>query len=118
MANNLARKAGRPLIVHDAVKDTLTRFTDQNEDVQVASTPAEIADRASTIITMLPASPQVKEVYFGKNGIMEGLHKDSMIIDSSTIDTAVAKEVAAEILKSGSRALDAPVSGGKSDKSL
>ena len=112
MANNLALKAGRPLIVHDAVEHTLERFTEENNGVQIASTPAELAERAGTIITMLPASPHVKAVYFGSNGILEALAKNTMVIDSSTIDALVAKEVAAAVTEKGGIALDAPVSGG------
>ncbi|KAG2186887.1 hypothetical protein INT44_003114, partial [Umbelopsis vinacea] len=111
MANNLALKAGRPLIVHDVVESTLDKFKDANKDVQIASTPAELADRVGTIITMLPASPHVKEVYFGTDGVMQGLAKDTMVIDSSTIDALVAKELASAIVEKGAVALDAPVSG-------
>jgi 3-hydroxyisobutyrate dehydrogenase-like beta-hydroxyacid dehydrogenase len=113
MASNLALKAGRPLIVHDVVESTLDKFTSENKGVQIASTPAELADRAGTIITMLPASPHVKDVYFGTDGILQGLAKDTMVIDSSTIDALVAKEVAGAIVEKGAIALDAPVSGGE-----
>ncbi|CAO3669839.1 unnamed protein product [Umbelopsis ramanniana] len=112
MANNLALKAGRPLIVHDVVESTLDKFKDANKDVQIAATPAELADRVGTIITMLPASPHVKEVYFGTDGVLQGLAKDTMVIDSSTIDALVAKELASAIVEKGAVALDAPVSGG------
>lgn len=115
MANNLALKAGRPLIVHDVVESTLDKFKDANKDVQIASTPAELADRVGTIITMLPASPHVKEVYFGTDGVLQGLAKDTMVIDSSTIDALVAKELASAIVEKGATALDAPVSGGELD---
>lgn len=41
------------------------------------------------------------------------VQKGSLLIDSSTIDTAVAKQVAAKATDIGANFVDAPVSGGK-----
>lgn len=35
-----------------------------------ANSPKEIAEQADVIVTMLPASAHVKEVYTGKDGIL------------------------------------------------
>jgi 3-hydroxyisobutyrate dehydrogenase-like beta-hydroxyacid dehydrogenase len=35
-----------------------------------AASPAEVASEAKTVVTMLPASAQVHEVYMGKNGLL------------------------------------------------
>lgn len=100
--------------------------------------PTEVADKADRIITMLPSSPNVIEVYTGSNGILKcvlvttsmrrncGAHlncvffllnrkvkKGSLLIDSSTIDPAVSKEMASAAEKLGAVFMDAPVSGGK-----
>ena len=46
-------------------------------------------------------------------GILQGLQKGSFLIDSSTVDPAVSKEVAASAVSAGAAAfVDAPVSGG------
>jgi 3-hydroxyisobutyrate dehydrogenase len=72
---------------------------------------------SSTIVTMLPSSPQVKEVY-GKH-IIPGLStlapdaaRDTLCIDSTTLDVDVARAVALEVGSKGARMVDAPVSGG------
>lgn len=49
-----------------------------------------MAQRAETIITMLPSSPQVKDVYFGDKGILQGINKreqnnEAICIDSTTL---------------------------------
>ena len=62
---------------------------------------------------MLPNSPQVKEVALGKNGIIEGAKKGSVLIDMSSIAPLASREVAAELAKAGMEMLDAPVSGGE-----
>lgn len=41
------------------------------------------------------------------------MKKGSLLIDSSTIDPAVSKELAKEVEKMGAVFMDAPVSGGK-----
>lgn len=38
---------------------------------QIVDNPAEVADKADRIITMLPSSPNVIEVYTGPNGILK-----------------------------------------------
>lgn len=39
--------------------------------IQIVDSPAEVADKADRIITMLPSSPNVMEVYTGSNGILK-----------------------------------------------
>lgn len=93
-----------------------------------------MAQRAETIFTMLPSSPQVKDVYLGDKGILQGINKraqqtESICIDSTTLgtpylvppsgdvtsptDVDVAKEVAAQVEAVGTSMVDAPVSGGE-----
>ena len=72
---------------------------------------------SQTVITMLPSSPQVEEVY--RNGIipaLESLPSDqahsTLCIDSTTLDVHVARDVAEEVHQLGAVMVDAPVSGG------
>lgn len=39
--------------------------------LQIVDNPAEVADKADRIITMLPSSPNVIDVYTGPNGILK-----------------------------------------------
>ncbi|KDQ13198.1 hypothetical protein BOTBODRAFT_133776 [Botryobasidium botryosum FD-172 SS1] len=84
--------------------------------VHVVTSPAQVAARASTLITMLPSSPQVKDVYLGPGGIISALQPESSVstlcIDSTTLDVDVAKDVAQRVDAAGGSMLDAPVSGG------
>ena len=70
------------------------------------------AAEADIVVTMLPAGQQVREVYLGPNGILAKAKKGTLFIDSSTIDVATARAVAAEAEKKGMLMIDAPVSGG------
>jgi 3-hydroxyisobutyrate dehydrogenase len=66
---------------------------------------------AETVITMLPAGPQVGEAFLA-DGILAHAQKGALLIDCSTIDVKTAREVAAEAQERGFLMVDAPVSGG------
>lgn len=66
---------------------------------------------------MLPSSPQVRTVY--SDGIIpllrrgpSGVARNTLFIDSTTLDVNVAREVASDVIATGSQMVDAPVSGG------
>ncbi|XP_071497756.1 3-hydroxyisobutyrate dehydrogenase, mitochondrial-like [Diadema antillarum] len=109
MARNLLDK-GFPLVVCDVYPEAVASIAQLGADV--ADTPAEVAEKADRIITMLPSSPNVLEVYTGENGILSKVQSGSLLIDSSTIDPAVTKDVAALAEQKGATFMDAPVSGG------
>ena len=74
---------------------------------------AEAARDADVFITMVPDSPQVKEVVLDPGGLLESASEGLLYIDMSTIRPDVAQEVAEACRAKGIRALDAPVSGGQ-----
>jgi len=109
MARNLV-KAGHTLTVFDVVRSNVDAL------VAVGATAADSAKHAAAggelVITMLPSSPHVKSVYLGTEGVLAGAAAGATLIDSSTIDPATAREVAAAALARGFAMADAPVSGG------
>ena len=48
---------------------------------------------------MLPNSPQVKEVVTGKDGILESVKEGTILIDMSSIDPIVTKEISKDLEK-------------------
>ncbi|OQS01543.1 3-hydroxyisobutyrate dehydrogenase [Achlya hypogyna] len=110
MAANLA-KAGNHLVVFDVV-DANIQAVKAHGKVDVATSPRDVAKQCSTIVTMLPSTPHVTDVYLGKNGIVHELTKDHFLIDSSTIDPGFTKSLSAQISEKGAKIIDAPVSGG------
>lgn len=83
------------------------------EGATAAPTPKAVAERSDIVITMLPNSPQVREVVLGPDGIIEGAPRGSVVIDMSSIAPLVSQEIARELEKAGVDMLDAPVSGGQ-----
>ncbi len=109
MAINLA-KAGHDVSVFDLSSDAM------NSVAQHGATPTTSANEAATdkdfVVTMLPAGKHVKMVYLGENGLLSVVNKDTLLIDSSTIDADSAKIVAKQASEQGIAFMDAPVSGG------
>lgn len=110
MSKNLL-KAGYPLVVYDITAAALDEVV--KAGAEKGTSPKDVAARVDAVITMLPNSPQVKEVVLGKDGIIEAMKPGSILIDMSSIAPLVSREVAAQLAEKKVRMLDAPVSGGE-----
>ncbi len=77
------------------------------------ATPKAVAEASDIVFLMLPDTPQVGEVLFGKDGVGEGLSKGKIVVDMSSISPIETKEYAKKIMALGCDYLDAPVSGGE-----
>ncbi|KAG0059647.1 hypothetical protein BGZ89_000220, partial [Linnemannia elongata] len=120
MATNLFNgfKDKADFIIYDINQKTTSNFlkdhnTDPNnkDKVKVAKSPLEVAQEATVIVTMLPASQHVEGVYFGKDGLFGALSENHLVMDASTIDQSMATRVAKALHEKGAKAIDAPVSG-------
>ena len=76
-------------------------------------TAAAVAADSEVVITMVPNSPQVREVALGKGGIIEGAKKGLVVIDMSSIDPVETRSIGAALAEKGIEMIDAPVSGGE-----
>ncbi len=81
-----------------------------------AASAAEALAGAEVVITMLPAGPQVRDVWLHQGGLIDVLSKAGgakpLLIDCSTIDVASSHAVCEAAQAAGFDMLDAPVSGG------
>lgn len=109
MALNLA-KAGYKLTVFDVMPDATAKLAEVG--ATVAADIATTVKEADIVITMLPGSDHVKKVYLEDGGVIAQAKSGALLIDSSTINADVARDVAAQAKQKGFRMIDAPVSGG------
>lgn len=109
MANHLIQ-AGHNLSLN-RVKEASCHLVEAGGTARTS--PAEIADNSDIVILMLPDTPDVEEVLFGKNGVASGLRKGALVIDMSSISPVATKAFAARIRETGGAYVDAPVSGGE-----
>jgi len=109
MAKNLL-KAGYPLVVHSRSRGPVDDLVAAGADA--AAAPAEIARKATRIITMVPDSPDVERVLEGSDGVFSAMQPGTIVIDMSSIAPGVARRLAQRAKELGGAMLDAPVSGG------
>ena len=109
MAANLV-KAGHQVTGYDIVLAAVATLAAKGG--RAAASAAEAVAAGEIVITMLPAGPQVREVYLGNGGVLGRARKDALLIDCSTIDVETARAVTAAAAEAGFDMLDAPVSGG------
>lgn len=76
-------------------------------------TPAQAAEGAEVVITMVTDGPDVEAVLLGPGGALETAAPGALLIDMSTISPAVAQSIAERAGERGFRTLDAPVTGGE-----
>jgi len=110
MARNLL-KGGYALVVHSRSRSPVEELG--GEGAEIAASPQEVAARTQVVITMLPDSPDVEQVYGGEKGVFAGAGPGTLLIDMSSISPVVARELALEAKRRGLDMLDAPVSGGE-----
>lgn len=109
MAANLL-KAGFQVNVFDLYPTAVEQLVSLG--AVTAATPKDIVQGCEVVISMLPAGKHVHDLYIGKDGLIEHLNEDTLVIDSSTIDSTTAQLVAAALAKEQINFIDAPVSGG------
>jgi 2-hydroxy-3-oxopropionate reductase len=109
MAKNLL-KAGYPLVVHSRSPAPVDELVGMG--AKRAVSPADVAEQAPRIFTMVPDSPDVERVLEGPDGVFSTIQRGTIIIDTSTIAPAVARRLADRARSLGATMLDAPVSGG------
>jgi 2-hydroxy-3-oxopropionate reductase len=76
------------------------------------TSPAKAAEGVDAAILMLPDTPQVEEVIYGENGLLDAPPAGRLIIDMSTISPVATRRIHADLAKAGIDFIDAPVSGG------
>lgn len=109
MARNLMR-AGYGLTVLDIDSSAVAALAAKG--ATAGRSPALVAASTDVLVTMLPDSPQVRQVYLGPNGAFAALRPGWLAIDMSSIAPSTARELAERASTAGAEILDAPVSGG------
>lgn len=109
MARNLAA-ADHAVAGYDVAAANLKAA--ESAGLRGASSLSDAVAEAEIIVTMLPAGTHVRKVYEGEEGVFASAGQGTLLIDSSTIDVATARAVAATARERGFDMVDAPVSGG------
>ena len=110
MVRNILKAGYREVLVWNRSSKSMEEVV---ADGAIASTPREIGETCDVVITMLPNSPQVKEVMLGETGVAAYMKPGAVFIDCSSINPVASQDIAAVLAARAVETLAAPVSGGE-----
>jgi 3-hydroxyisobutyrate dehydrogenase len=102
--------AGFPTTVYSRTRDKADALLAAG--ASWAATPAEVAERSDVVFSMVGFPQDVRDVYFSENGVLKGARRGALLIDMTTTEPTLAREIHARAVERGCGAVDAPVSGG------
>lgn len=101
---------GYMVTVHNRTKTKAQPLLDKG--ARWADSPQALSAQSRVIFTMVGHPRDVRDVYFGDNGVLAGVKFGSVIVDMTTTEPSLSKEIFAAAGTKGADAVDAPVSGG------
>ena len=77
-----------------------------------AESPRAVAERSDVVFTIVGFPRDVREVFLGPQGALGGIRAGGILVDMTTSEPSLAKEIEAAARAKGVGSVDAPVSGG------
>jgi len=77
-----------------------------------ADSPRAVAEASDVVFTMVGFPQDVRDVYFSDDGILAGVRRGTLLVDMTTTEPTLARDIHARAVANGCNAVDAPVSGG------
>ena len=103
--------AGHTVHVYDVFPESVKELA--SKGAEVCTDSKQVAQKSNIVFIMVPDTPDVEAVLFGKNGVAEGIKSGSIVVDMSSISPIATKEFAKKLVALDVKMLDAPVSGGQ-----
>ncbi len=110
MAGHLAA-AGYGLTIFDIDRTPLDALVSRHGGVTISDSPKAVGAASDIVVTMLPSGREVRETVLGPDGLLEGLAPGALLLDTSSAEPWLTREVAARLAAAGIAMVDAPVSG-------
>lgn len=102
--------AGHPVCVFNRTRDKAAPLLELGADW--CANPAQVAARASIVCSIVGTPVDVRTVYLGSDGLIAHSGAGALLIDMTSSDPELAREIAARGRDRAIDVLDAPVSGG------
>src|SRR5579864_6254952 len=77
-----------------------------------AATPKAVAEQSDVVFAIVGFPPDVREVFLGEQGALAGSRPGTVLVDMTTSEPSLAREIYDAAKAKGVAAIDAPVSGG------
>lgn len=110
MASHLA-KAGHAVSLYDLATGLASELARTMPNARGCESPREVAMNSDIVITMLPNGRVVREVVFGSAGLAEGFRRGALLLDTSSAEPWITRDIAERLGAQGVAMVDAPVSG-------
>jgi 3-hydroxyisobutyrate dehydrogenase len=101
---------GYPVVVHTRSKAKAQTLLDHG--ATWAASPGAVGEQSEIVFTIVGFPHDVREVYFGREGLLPTARGGQVFVDMTTTEPTLAKEIYEAARGKGAAALDAPVSGG------
>lgn len=102
--------AGHALTIWNRHPDKCLPLLQQG--ARLASSPADLATKTDIIFLCVSDTPAVEAIAQSDRGLLTALQPDQIVIDLSSIDPEVTRQLAKQAQDRGRHWVDAPVSGG------
>ncbi len=102
--------AGYRITVHSRTRSKVQPLLDRG--AQWAESPRAVAAESDVLFTMVGFPQDVRTVYFDETGILAGARAGTILIDMTTTQPSLSRDIAEAASAKGLSAIDAPVSGG------
>src|SRR5205807_1963427 len=77
-----------------------------------ADSPRAVAERVDVVFAIVGFPKDVREVFLGPQGALAGSRPGMILVDMTTSEPSLAREIAEAASAKGTASVDAPVSGG------
>jgi len=105
------REAGFPLVVHDLRRDAAAPLLERG--AVWADSPRDVAAQCDVVCVCVPGPADMRTVVLGAGGVAEGVQSGKVVIDHTTNDASVVRDVGVALATCGAHLLDAPLDGGR-----
>jgi len=113
MVTHLA-KAGYHVTIYDVDRARMEQALSDQPTLVMSETPLEVGKVSDIVFTMLPSGKYVQEAVLGRNGLIEGFHPGSLLVDTSSSEVWLTKQTATKLKEIDVDMIDAAVSGAES----
>ena len=104
------REAGHSLTINTRTKSKAQSLLDAG--AQWAESPRVVAEQTDVVFTIVGFPDDVREVYFGEDGLLAGAKEGTTLVDMTTTEPSLAVEIYQKAKEQNVPTVDAPVSGG------
>ena len=113
IANYLLKNSSNFYVIKRNSKSTKDFIKTNKRNLVVLDNYKQLSELSNIIITCVGDDYDLKSIFLGKKGIINGLKKNTLIIDHTTSSEKISKEIYTRCSKKKCYFFDSPMSGGE-----